>query len=577
VRWCLALFDGLIAGGLTHLVISPGSRSTPVILAAQRRPAIVIEPILDERSAAFYALGLARALDRPVALLATSGSAPAHWLPAVMEASESAVPLILLSADRPPELRGWGANQTVDQTRLFGPFVREFHDPGPPLDSPRLLKAMTALGLRAAQVSLGLRAGPVHLNLPFREPLVPRPNCRPEPGAPTLDPHSTLDGQRSGIAAPACPPPPPPEIAGGLRGRGVIYCGPDRPRPGFAESLWRCAAALGVPVLADPLSGLRFGPVPGRAVRIGRYKTMVRNLRAARALRPDWVLRFGRAPISKTVLDWLTGTRTVLVDPAERWADPTHDLAQPGSVHLAVDPRSLCDSLAAAPPEPPVPNWLGIWTKAERRVARLARDFLEVSPWCEAHSLVELLDVLPPGEGLLCANSLPIRQLETWAGTRTEPLRLFGNRGVSGIDGQVSTLAGLNAGGLPTTGLLGDLSLLHDLSGLLLARRLDRPLIVLNNGGGRIFDYLPQAGLPDFERLWRLAPQLEIGELARPFRLQHLRVCDPEGWRAALSESLGAEPGTADPLLIEVMVNAQLSRDVHINFRRLIAEQDLID
>ncbi|WP_295387448.1 2-succinyl-5-enolpyruvyl-6-hydroxy-3-cyclohexene-1-carboxylic-acid synthase [uncultured Thiodictyon sp.] len=565
VAWCLALLDGLMAGGVRHLILSPGSRSTPVILAAQRRPGLTLTPILDERSAAFFALGLARAGARPVALLATSGSAPAHWYPAVMEASAAAVPLILLSADRPPEWRGWGANQTADQTRLFGAQVRAFHDPGAPVDTPAGRRAMTALGRRAAAVSQGLRPGPVHINLPLREPLVSRADAGLPPPAQWPD----VGGQIAQSLT------LPPGLIERLHGRGLIYCGPDHPRPGFPAAVARCAAALGVPLLADPLSELRCGTLPGldpgRSPRIARYKTLVRNPQAAAALRPDWVLRFGRAPISKTVLDWLPGIPLILVDPAERWSDPAHELAQEGSLHLAVDPTALCHALAAAAPVAD-PIWLARWTRAEGQLAALAADYLADAPWCEAHLIGDLMARLPAGEGLLCANSLPIRQFETWSGSREAPLAVFGNRGVSGIDGQLSTLAGLNAAGIPTTGLLGDLSFLHDLSGLMLAARLDRPCIVINNGGGRIFDYLPQHGLPDFERLWRTPRPVAIEALAGSFGLSHRRVGDSAGWRAALAEGLTGAPG----LLIEVMIDAEQSREIHLGFRQRVAEAQLV-
>jgi 2-succinyl-5-enolpyruvyl-6-hydroxy-3-cyclohexene-1-carboxylate synthase len=568
VRWCLALLDGLLAGGVRDLVLSPGSRSTPVILAAQQRPGLTLTPILDERSAAFYALGLARAQGRPAALLATSGSAPAHWYPAVMEASEFGIPLILLSADRPPELRGWGANQTTDQTRLFGAQVREFHDPGAPLDSPAARAALTALGRRAAAVSQGRRPGPVHINLPLREPLVPRGGGGADAVAVDLPPPG---GRPPGSLS------VPSALRERMQGRGLIYCGPDIDRPGFAAAAQRCALALGVPLLADPLSEVRFGPVPaaagqGHNPRITRYKALVRNPAAAHALRPDWILRFGRAPISKTVLEWLPGIPLILVDPAERWSDPSHDLARERSLHLAVDPGARCDALAADPPGRADARWLACWVQAEQRLAALAADYLAQAPWCEAHLITDLVAALPAGDGLLCANSLPIRQFETWSGTRAAPLRVFGNRGLSGIDGQLSTLAGLNAGGVPTTGLLGDLSFLHDLSGLLLATRLDRPCIVLNNGGGRIFDYLPQSGLPDFERLWRTPRPVDLGALARTFGLHHQRVSDAAGWREALAAGLSGRGGQ----LIEVMIDADRSRETHLAFRRRIAEADLL-
>lgn len=642
LRWALALLDGLIAGGVRHLVLSPGSRSTPVVLAGQRRPALTLTPVLDERSAAFFALGLARASGRPVALLATSGSAPAHWYPAVMEANEAGLPLILLSADRPPELRGWGANQTTDQTRLFGVQVRDFFDPGAPVDDPGIRRALTALGYRAAARSQGQSPGPVHINLPFREPLVPREECGPDSdhmSSPSPAPQAadlrtlTVAHQTRGILAS-----PPPGLGERLRGRGLIYCGPDNPRPGFPAAVLRCAAALGVPVLADPLSELRFGQTGandggqgtqadctnhheaaghapdkerlvgdfhanatqtdfGRAAPsdlghaakthlsqvaandstpsplISRYKSLIRNPVAARALRPDWVLRFGRAPISRTVLEWLPGIPLILVDPAGRWSDPAHDLALPDSLHLDLDPVALCAALAAAPPAPADPEWLALWTRAEARLASLATDYLAQAPWCEAHLITDLVSRLPAGEGLLCANSLPIRQLETWSGTRPPPLTVFGNRGLSGIDGQLSTLAGLNTAGLPTTGLLGDLSFLHDLSGLMLAHDLPRPCILVNNGGGRIFDYLPQHGLPGFERLWRTPQVVDLGALCQAFGLRHRRVSDAPAWRAALAEGLRGERG----LIIEVLIDADRSQEVHLQFRRLVAEEDLLD
>ncbi|MGE5152917.1 MAG: 2-succinyl-5-enolpyruvyl-6-hydroxy-3-cyclohexene-1-carboxylate synthase, partial [Bdellovibrio bacteriovorus] len=469
---------------------------------------------------------------------------------------------------------------------LFGHQVRAFHDPGAPIGDPAALKAVGALGRRAAAESLGTDPGPVHINLPLREPLVPTSAGEPGEAAPSDRPEAE---PRERQAALGFVPPItlPLDLRERLVGRGLIYCGPDAPRPGFPEALWRCAAALGLPVLADPLSEVRFGPGPALigtgigtgtgAIRIARYKCIVRNPKAAQALKPDWVLRFGRAPISRTVLEWLEGVPTLLVDPARRWADPSHELAQPRSLHLAADPRALCEALAADPPRPADPAWCDLWRRAEGRAAALAQIYLDEAPWCEAQVILDLLDRLPPGDGLLCGNSLPIRQMETWAGSREAPLRLFGNRGASGIDGQLSTLAGLNAAGIPTTGLLGDLSFLHDLSGLLLGGRLDRPCVVLNNGGGRIFDYLPQAGLPDFERLWRTPRPLDLGALAGVFGLRHRRVCEAAAWGEALGDELRRCRCGESGGLIEVAVDAESSQEVHLGFRRRLADADLLD
>ena len=557
LRWALALLEGLVAGGLRRLVISPGSRSTPLILAGQQTPELELTPILDERSAAFFALGLARASGRPVGLVCTSGSALAHWLPAVIEASESEIPLVLLSADRPPELRGWGANQTIDQTRLFGPFVREFHDPGPAEDGTAALKMVRALGARAAAVSQGPWPGPVHLNLPFREPLVPGADCarRATADLPTLAARSEQPWAFTGA-------PLARDLERLFSGRGLICCGPGVWSAEAADALWRCAERLGAPVLCDPLSGLRFGPASG--YRITRYDSLLRNPATATALKPDWVLRFGRAPVSKTLLGWLADVPTILVDAGGAWSDPSHDVRR----KIQAPPGAFCAWLADAEPDSriggvPDADWLARWTDGECGLDRMAADYLADAPWCEAHLIRDLLELLPAGEGLLCANSMPIRQLDTWSGSRNAPLQVFGNRGASGIDGQASTFAGLNAGSVPTTALLGDLSFLHDLSGILLMRGLDRPCIVLNNGGGRIFDYLPQQGLPGFERLWRTPVDVDLRSLVESCGCRHRLVEDGDGFRNALQKTLS---GSQQGGVIEVRINGDLSRSVHQTF-----------
>ncbi|TVQ87437.1 MAG: 2-succinyl-5-enolpyruvyl-6-hydroxy-3-cyclohexene-1-carboxylic-acid synthase [Chromatiaceae bacterium] len=563
LRWCLALLDGLLAAGLTRLVLSPGARSTPMVLAAQRCEAagqLPLTPILDERSAAFFALGLARASGRPVALLATSGSAPAHWYPAVIEAAETGLPLLLLSADRPPRLRGFGANQTIDQTRLFGAFVREAHDPGLPSADPATLKAIRALGLRAGTQAQGPHPGPVQVNLPFDEPLVPDADCiaaadlvapPPGPGRPPPVPGLRLDGLQPGDW-PA--------------GRGLLVCGPGADRAGLAALPWPSLAALALPVLADPLSGLRTTPAADAMVCSSHYDSLLRHPAAA-ALRPDWVLRVGAAPVSKTLGRWLAGIPSILCDPAGGWSDPEHDLI----ARLTAPPAALLAALAAAGVGTPDADWYARWGAAEARVAALAAAELATAPWCEGQVIRTLFPHLAPDEALLCSNSLPIRQLDTWSGPLPPGVRVLGNRGVSGIDGQLSTLAGSNAAGVPTWGLLGDLSLCHDLSGLLLAEHWQRPLLVINNGGGRIFDYLPQRGLPDYERLWRTPVAPPLAALAAAFGVVHQAVGDA----AALSAALAAPPPR--PLLIEVQIDAERSRAMHQDYWRRVAADPLLD
>jgi len=563
LRWAAALLAGLAAGGVRLLVLSPGSRSTPVVLAAQRSPEIDVIPILDERSAGFFALGAARASGRPVALLGTSGSAAAHWYPAVIEASETGVPLVLLSADRPPALRGFGANQTIDQTRLFGAFAREAHDPGLAGADDAALKAIATLGRRCAAVAAGPRPGPVQINLPFAEPLVPAAGC--DQTLPTAVTAWAADRGWPPAATPTAALAPillPP-------GRGVLVCGPGLFPSTFAQALHETARRLALPVLADPLSGLRFGPAADGVIT--QYDALLRNRAAAQRLRPDWVLRFGGAPVSKVLGLWLAGIPALLVDPTGGWRDPSHDVQR----RIMADPGPVCAALTSS--TAPDATWAQSWQRADARVRNLAEAHRADAPWCEAHLIRTLLARIPAGEALLCANSLPIRQLDTWSGVRGEPLALHGNRGASGIDGQLSTLAGLSQAGPPCWGLLGDLSAVHDLSGWLLGTRLRRPVIVINNGGGRIFDYLPQQGLPGFEELWRTPVAPDLGALAAAFGMVHRRASDAATLREALANAAPASAvASADAAaLVEVCIDADASRAVHVGFWDKVATDAL--
>ncbi len=570
LRWAYALLAGMVATGLEQLVLSPGARSTPLLIAAQRLEAagrLRLTPILDERSAAFFALGLARATLRPVALLATSGSALAHWYPAVIEASEAGLPLLLLSADRPPRLHGWGANQTIDQTRLFGAFVRAFHDLGLPQAAPAALKAQYALGRRVALVSSSKRPGPVHLNLPFDEPLVPEADCA-EPLAERVMPQAGLGTVGLEVKRLDWP-----------AGRGLILCGPGaEPRtpvsratqPSLSQALWRCAEALALPVLVDPLSGLRggaLGETPIGPYRISAYDAFLRNPAVARALRPDWVLRLGRAPVSKVLGQWLEGVPSILVSETGAWSDPSHDALR----QLEYPAAAVCDALRVEGLVKPRPDWLVHWCAIEQHAWRLADLQRPTWPWSEVQAIQALKAAIPDGEALFCANSMPIRQLDTWWRADGRRVTLLGNRGASGIDGYLSTLAGLTQAGLPCWGLAGDLSLCHDLSGLLLAARLDRPLLVLNNGGGHIFDYLPQRELPDYERLWQTPQALDLQALAALGGVRHWRVEDGDQLECALGE-VGLGPG-----LIECVIDPQISRRVHLAFWEEMRRADFPD
>ncbi|MDP2829088.1 MAG: 2-succinyl-5-enolpyruvyl-6-hydroxy-3-cyclohexene-1-carboxylic-acid synthase [Sulfuricellaceae bacterium] len=532
--WAWTLIDALAASGVSQAVISPGSRSTPLALACLRHAGIKTHVVVDERSAGFFALGLAKSSRRPVTLVCTSGSALANWFPAVVEANLGAVPLILLSADRPPELQACGANQTMDQNHFFGAHGRAFHALPAADASPSMLVWLQHLVARAVDQSRWPLAGPVHINVPLREPLVEVGTQSIYPSAPvceTVYPVMQLADSET------------KRLAQALAGKcGLIVCGEGEQDVGFAAALTALATQIGCPVLADPLSGLRFGAHVGAAIMV-RYDTF---LRAAAMPRPDWIMRFGAMPVSKplqTYLDGLADTPLYLVDAGGRWLDPQHRASQV----VRASATALCQGLShhldvAAPAE-----WLKRFEEAEHDAAELA----EAKPPLEAVVVRAILDSLPEGGNLFSGNSMAIRDLDAFSGKGRKHLHIFCNRGASGIDGNLSTALGIAAGsGRASIALLGDLALFHDLNALVLASKLDIVLVVINNGGGGIFEYLPQAGLEEFEQGWLTPQNTDFSHAAAMAGVNYCRVDDVRPFFDTLA---AATRGGAH--LIEVVVD----------------------
>lgn len=521
--WSQHLVAGFVAAGVRHAVISPGSRSTPLTLALLRQPQITSEVVIDERCAAFFALGIAKATRTPVLLLATSGSAPANWLPAVVEASQAGVSLLLVSADRPAELHGCGANQTIDQLALFGPHVRARHA----LDAPHEGFAPARLHALAAQACAQASAplpGPVHLNQPFREPLVPAGDCPPVEIPPLLR-----------VASPAGAPDTAAvhELACRITGRpGTIVCGELPASPGFAEALAALAAQLDCPVLAEPLSGLRFGQ-HDRSRLCVRYGDWL-----PAAPTGEWLLRFGAFPITKTLQQFVARPRAVhaLVDPWSRWNDPAHRLTD----LLHADPTAFCHALLAERPAPAEPAWRTALAEREMAAADLAN--LPDGP------IATLIAALPEGMPLFVGNSLAVRDLDRASGSANKYLPIHANRGVSGIDGNLSTALGIAAATGRVVALVGDLTCQHDIGGLALAAGRDAVIVVVNNGGGGIFELLPQRALPEFERGWKTPQDIDFGHAAQAFGLAFHRAHSPEALHMALTQAFAA----GGPHLIEL-------------------------
>jgi len=504
-----AMLDELVRGGVAHVCMTPGSRSTPIALAAARHPGVTLHVHIDERSSAYFGLGVAAASDKPVAMFCTSGTAAANHFPAVVEAFMARVPIIVLTADRPPELHGVGANQTIDQQRLFGSFVRWFSDAGVPDLGARAGHHWAALGARAIAEATGDPPGPVHLNLPFREPLLPTAELAGAAsvvGGPTE--MSSREARPDRVAAFTR------EVGGGHRI--VVVAGRLRtPPPGVVE----LCAERGWPLLAEPVSGLRAGAPVGLAhgaLTAGALLAADAGFREGH--RPDLVIQLGATPTSRGVQELVRAAdRLVIIDPDRLVADPDRRAALRVECDPAVAFAALRARGTSAPPANP--GWADGWYAADSAV-RAAVD-ARLDGWdepFEGRIARDLAAAVPDGGVLFAGSSMPIRDVDQYMAPRTG-LRVLANRGASGIDGTVSTVLGIAATGEKTYGLLGDLALLHDAGALLWGARRSRAavLVVVDNDGGGIFSLLSQAALPrdQFELLFGTPHGLDLEAIVR--------------------------------------------------------------
>ena len=543
------LVEQLSASGVRHAVICPGSRSTPIAVAFASHPSIQRWVLIDERSAAFFALGMARHLSAPVALLSTSGTAAANFLPAVAEARLSRIPLLILTADRPPELRDWGAAQTIDQIQLFGSHVKWFVDMPVPVIDEALVRHARATAARAAQLTRADPAGPVHLNFPFREPLLPvglRPSnlsrSRPESARP--DDASALRMPGPLVADPAALDELASHIA--REPRGIVVCGPGE-APGLATAASAFSAAAGYPILADPLSGVRFGP-HDRAGIIDTYDPFLRDQETAELLQPDVVIRIGAMPTSKSLQQFLLGgaSRVQVVIDAGTPRDPSH-LA---TSYLTADPAGTLADLAARLGHRGVPagcGWLKTWKAVDQATGAALRSALDGEDgFFEGRAIAEVAALLPDGTTLVVGNSMPIRDVDAFVRGDQRRLRIVSNRGANGIDGVTSTALGAAAvADGPVVLVVGDLSFFHDLGGMFAAAKfnLDATIVVLNNDGGGIFSFLPQVEQLDattFEALFGTPTGLDVAAAARLFGASHARPKDWDTFRRELRRAMGS-------------------------------------
>jgi 2-succinyl-5-enolpyruvyl-6-hydroxy-3-cyclohexene-1-carboxylate synthase len=512
----ISFTDELVRCGLREVVLAPGSRSTPLAMAfceAERRGLVRLHVRIDERSASFTALGLAKTSRQPVAVLCTSGTAAANFHPAVIEADESGVPLLVLTADRPPEMRGTGANQVIDQVKLYGSAVRWFCEAGAPEARPGVVGYWRSLACQAwAQASgrAGGLAGPVHLNLAFREPLVPGDTGEPDWPEP-------LDGRPDGRPWTSFElrSPSRDELEVPWTERGVVVCGDG---DYDASALVELAERAGWPVLAEPSSGARRGP---NALSAYQYVLATSEFMAAHA--PDLIVSAGRPGLSRpqsTLLAARSARRHVVIAQGPgRWADPQR---------AATDVASAV-RLTAAPGTRDADRWLADWRRADDAARRVVDAVLDDDDALTEPRLArDLANQVPEGSLLWTGSSLPVRDIDFHLAPR-EDLRILASRGASGIDGTTSTAVGAAlAHGGPAFALIGDLAFLHDASGLALGPGEPRPdlcLVVVNNDGGGIFSTLEQAAFPgSFERIFGTPHGAELHHLAAAFGLPYQRL-----------------------------------------------------
>jgi 2-succinyl-5-enolpyruvyl-6-hydroxy-3-cyclohexene-1-carboxylate synthase len=524
--FCATFVDELVLGGVGDAVLCPGSRSTPLALAVAAS-SLRCHVRLDERSAGFFAVGLARATGRPVLVVVTSGTAAAELHASVVEADLDRVPLIVATADRPPELQSVGSAQTIEQAGIFGSQLRFSSLPGPCHAWPEELWRPLASRVVLEAVGFDGRPGPVHLNLPFAEPLVAEPGALPPSQRPG-QPHYAMTAPRQGSA-----------VLAGLGARGVVLAGHGCGDP---ERILAATARLRWPLLADPRSGCRRSDPQVVAAADG----LLRMPELVELLVPETLVLLGAPPASKVVGEWITavaqrGARVVVLGHDGPARHPT----QVSALFLRGEPASLLEQFSEELEEAP-PAWLERWKSFERAAQAGIDELLGDGLLCEP-SLARALSRELEGAILVSSSSMPIRDLEWFGVTRPRPLRVLANRGANGIDGVLSTAMGVAAGSSdPVVALVGDLAFFHDVSALVDGLPLGGSLVVVvvDNRGGGIFSFLPQATSLDaqrFEQLFGTPRAVSVLEVARGFGVEAQMVESHGSLREALAEQVGSE------------------------------------
>ena len=567
--WAETLVEELVAGGVDAVCISPGSRSTPLTVAFADHPDVRVFSHLDERASAFFALGRGKRTGKPTPLVCTSGTAAANFHPAVIEADQSGVPLLLLTADRPPELTDSGANQTIDQEKLYDDAVRWYRDMPEPEAEPRKVRMLRTTMARALAASTGSDPGPVHLNCRFRKPLEPTPMPDDDPAG---VPDDWADGDRlaaegrdgpfvrSSQGAPALDESDLDDIAAALSAadRGLLVAGPadDGISPDAIDQL---ATAAGFPVLADPLSDCRFGPhiSSDRTTVCGGYDSYLGAPAVADWPDPEVVVRFGASPTSKPLRHYLRDAdcRQFVVDPSGGWTEATFT----ASDLLVADEDRLARSLAERVTESGSESWRERFARAERTHWDLLDDALAEQYW-EGGALADVAALTPEPATLFVSNSMPVRDLDRFGAPRAGELTVLGNRGASGIDGITSSALGAgSATDDPLVLVTGDLAYYHDMNGLLAVGRcaVDATIVLINNDGGGIFHILPIEDHDTFESQFKTPHGLDFTPTGDLYGLEFGRF----GSRAEFTDAFESSVGSEGTQVLELDFDAAASHE----------------
>lgn len=523
----------LYESGVRNVVISPGSRSTPLTVLFREHPSIKVWINVDERSAGFFALGMAKGRQEPVVLVCSSGTAGANYYPAIIEAKYSEVPLIVLTADRPHELREVGAPQAIDQIKLYGTQVKDFVELPLPESGRGIQRYMAEQAASSVRVATEAPKGPVHLNVPVREPLMPNVASISWDTLPEITNHF-FEGtiQDDGFNRLA-------QILLTLK-KPLIVVGSNLD-PRFGDAITALAEFFQIPVLADPLSQIRGGQHSKKWI-VDAYDAFLREETFKKHYSPDGVIRFGPMPVSKPLYKYLesaTLSTYVVVNEGGRRSDPTHQVTEWIKAQPVPFIDQLLEHLKTLSPQVD-PNWSGGWLNANQLTHDETERFLEAAPWFEGHVISELIKQLPDHAVLFASNSMPIRDLDSFYFAVNQDILTFGNRGTNGIDGINSTALGVSTMGLPSYLVVGDLAFFHDLNGLMMARRyqLNLTCLVINNNGGGIFSFLPQADTAEhFEELFGTPLDYEVKDVAALHKALYFKATSLSELQGALNEA----------------------------------------